>query len=169
MAESVDPPYRSGPSVADLHRHAALLPEEVRLEGWLGPTVFSSEARGERLATLVERNQAMWAHRLAGALVIGTIRETDGEPRVYAAYILEPGPGSVVLVDFHAPYRTRFVNSSIGQLGASLDELVKAWPKIAGADEAVAPVRARPCSSVPAGIDRRCRDQGSRHVLAGAA
>jgi hypothetical protein len=78
-------PYRSALDAAELQRLAAALPVEFRRQGALHPTVFSSEARVERLVTLAEFDFSLGQHRLARTLVIGTIRETDGEPRAYAA------------------------------------------------------------------------------------
>ena len=104
------------------------LPREVRLPGWTGPTVFSSEIGSGALARLASFAPSLERHALSGALVIGAVRETQGEPHAYAAFCVRQTSGEVWIVDTYPPYAARFVNSGLDRLLRSLRLLVSAWP-----------------------------------------
>jgi hypothetical protein len=104
------------------------LPREVRLPGWLGPTVFSSEIGSGSLEKLAGFAPALERHALSGALVVGSVRETQSEPHAYAAFCLRQPSGEVWIVDTGAPNAARFVNFGLDPFLRSLRLLVSAWP-----------------------------------------
>jgi hypothetical protein len=115
------------------------LPVEIRLAGWLGPSLFTSEVRDGRLVPLYEFDTELHEHTHARSMVIGTVREAEGfTPAAYAAFCVDPRTGIVVLVDLDAPFRVRFVNSGPEEFLASLAAFVAGWPRLARADEALA-------------------------------
>lgn len=73
------------------------IPAELRLEGWIGPTLFTSELTDGTL----KRN-------VGGEWVLGTIRETQGMSIALAEFVIRRG--QVVLLDGHAE---RHVNRSV--------------------------------------------------------
>ncbi|HEX5060134.1 MAG TPA: SUKH-4 family immunity protein [Kofleriaceae bacterium] len=132
------------------------LPQEVRLEGWVGPTMFTSEVRDGVVITLEELDRRFLGHEHARSLVIGTIRETEaaetddgpsGGPYrgavmsgangwAYAAFCIDPRTENIVLIDFDdVRPTTRFVNSSLALFLASLNAFLEAWPRLAGSDD----------------------------------
>jgi hypothetical protein len=112
------------------------LPSEIRLAGWQGPTLFSSEARDGQLVALATYSAPLREHAHAESLVVGTMRETQGPtPTAYAAFCVDPRTGDVVLVDLEAAYRVRFVNSGLEEFVASLAVFVSAWPRLAAAED----------------------------------
>jgi hypothetical protein len=63
------------------------LPAEIRLDGWLAATLFTSEIRGGELAVLAAFSNTLSQHEHAQSLVLGSMRETQGAPRTaYAAF-----------------------------------------------------------------------------------
>jgi hypothetical protein len=91
--------------------------EEIRLPGWPGPTLFSPEQPA------LERD----------ALLIGTIRETQGEPVAYAAFVIKEN-GEVWLYDRTGRAPDRYVNSSAETFLASLSRFVEEWPRLSTAE-----------------------------------
>lgn len=118
------------------------LPNEIPLKGWLGPTLFTSAVHDGELVTLATYSAALREHVEAESLVIGTVRESQGSTRAYAAFCANHSSGCIVLVDLNAPFRVRFVNSGLKELVASLIVFVSAWPALIDAeDPAVGSVR----------------------------
>lgn len=115
------------------------LPREIRLKGWLGPTLFTSEVCDREPVALAEFREPLTAHEHARSFVIGSVRETQGSTATaYAAFCVDPGTGNVVVVDLDPPYRTRFVNTGPETFAASLDAFAAAWPQLTASDEAAA-------------------------------
>ena len=92
------------------------LPPELRLPGWPGPTLFTPEPPS------MER----------GAVVIGTIRETQGEPTAYAAFVIRED-GQVWLYDRTGAGPDRYVNASLETFLACLTRFVEEWPALSTA------------------------------------
>lgn len=121
------------------------LPDELRLAGWEGPTLFTPEARDREPARLRAFGPVLETHAHVDSLVIGTVRETfDGSRAVYAVFCVQHGTGQVFLVDVAPPFVTRFVNTDVDAFIASLEAFVSAWPDYAAAaDDASAAALAR--------------------------
>jgi hypothetical protein len=116
------------------------VPLEVRLAGWVGPTLFTSEVREGDLATLDAFAPLPSKHNHAKSLVFGTVRETQGViASAYSAFCIDPATGGIVLVDLDPPYRTIIVNTGLVEFVASLRAFVDAWPTIASAHERTIP------------------------------
>ena len=110
------------------------IPSEVRLDGWPGPTVFSSNIVDGEAKTLATFDSRMAAHACATWLAIGAERETDGPlaGHAYCAFVMDPAGGSIAYVELDAQAHTRFVNSSLDQFFACTSVLVEAWPELDG-------------------------------------
>ncbi|HEX7896968.1 MAG TPA: SUKH-4 family immunity protein [Planctomycetota bacterium] len=91
--------------------------EELRLPGWPGPTLFTPEPPS------MER----------GAVVIGSIRETQGEPTAYAAFVVRED-GQVWLYDRTGRDPDRYVNASLEIFLAGLARFVELWPALSTAE-----------------------------------
>lgn len=115
----------------------AQLPPEIRLAGYAGPTLFTSEVHGGELRPLATFDVSLRRHAQAASPVIGTIRETQGAPIAYAAFCVEPGTGYVVIVDLDPPHVVRFVNRSVEQLVATLRAVADGWPRAADDETAL--------------------------------
>jgi len=126
----------TGPNWIDV---ANRLPADLRLSGWSGPTLFTSEVRDGRLVALGTFRDELRDHSNSLSLVIGTIRETQGPvATAYAAFCADPSTGRVVLVDLAPPNQVRFVNRGLEQFEASIAAFVSSWPRLAKADDATA-------------------------------
>jgi hypothetical protein len=113
------------------------LPSRVQPNGWLGPTLFTSEVHAGNVVTLEAFRPMLRGHDYAEALAIGSVRETQSDSHaVYAAFCADPSTGRIVLVDLDPPYRTGFVNSNIEAFVDSLVAFASAWPKITSSNEA---------------------------------
>lgn len=130
------------------------LPSEIRLAGWLRPTLFTPEAHDGQLVTLAAFDATLRAHEHAESLVVGTVRETQGATHTaYAAFCADPGTGNIFLVDLDAPYRVRFVNSGLEEFVACLATFVSAWARLGDSNEAALPAAIRELRSELAAID----------------
>jgi hypothetical protein len=87
------------------------VPAELRLEGWAGPTLFTSELAGGML----KRNAG-------GEWVLGTIRETQGSSIALADFVIRGA--QVVLVDSHTE---RNVNRSVAAFIRSIEAFHSAF------------------------------------------
>jgi hypothetical protein len=105
------------------------LPLEVRVPGWLGPTLFSSEIASDELLTASSFDPAFEEHAFAQALVIGSVREMQGPPSAYAAFCLRPTTGELWLVDVDDSRTARFVNRTLEQFLRSIPVFLKAWTR----------------------------------------
>lgn len=111
------------------------IPRELSLPGWLGPTLFSSELSGGQLTTVAARCGLLADDPVSTAQVVGSVRETMGQPTTHAVFCLLP-TGALWLVDLHAPFHQRHVNADLGAFLRSAALLVTRWPSIAAADDA---------------------------------
>ena len=122
-ASSVELPAAVAQAVAE-----GSFPAEIRLAGWSGPTLFTSEISGGRLPRL----SAFVAAAPDGddPIVLGTVRETElsaGEgPVRYAAFCLDPAGERVILVDFQTGER-KAVNSGVPQMIRCLALFEREW------------------------------------------
>lgn len=115
------------------------MPTEVRLTGWLGPTLFSSVVRDAQLETLASFRSELREHLQAQWLVIGAQCETQtAQPTAYAAFCADSETGRVVLIDLTPPFHARFVNSGLNEFMASVAAFVSRWPQYAASDTTVA-------------------------------
>jgi hypothetical protein len=118
VTDAVDEAFLRGLPIPDEARDALRrgVPRDVRLPGWLGPTVFSSGVVEGRL--LCDGDE----------IVLGAIRETQGvgEGRPYAEFRLRPD-GAVVLVDLDPDARVTPVSASLPRFWAGLDALLRHW------------------------------------------
>lgn len=89
------------------------VPAEVRLPGWVGPSLFTPALGAGRI------------DRLDGRFVLGHVREVDDPGEPHATFVLDAETGEVQLIDAEAE---RFVNGSLGQFLDSIDAFVAAWP-----------------------------------------
>lgn len=107
------------------------LPPELRLPGWLGPTLCSLELRDGALPTLSELSSGPPGSGSSGEdpLVLGTVRETqwqrDDDPPRYAAFCLLES-GEVKLFDL-ATGEWRHVNSGVSEWVRCLTFFAKEW------------------------------------------
>ena len=107
------------------------LPPRVQSDGWLGPTLFTAEARGVGAVTLGAFSPHLRGCRHAESLVIGSVREAHGTTDdVYAAFCVDPVAGQVFLVDLDRPDRACFVNTTVEAFVASLDAFASSWPRL---------------------------------------
>ena len=90
---------------------------ELRLPGWPGPTLFTPEPPS------MER----------GAVVIGSIRETQGEPTAYALFVVREN-GEIWLYDRVGREPDRYVNASLETFLASLTRFLEEWPRLSTAE-----------------------------------
>lgn len=104
------------------------VPREIRLEGYVGPTLFTSASHGGELVTLEAFHPAARTSRHAGWRVFGTQYETQFEPRAVVAFCLEPDEDSVACAVLHPPFRASFTNSSPLQFLDCLRAFAAAWP-----------------------------------------
>ena len=96
------------------------VPAELRLEGWAGPTLFTSGLAGG----VLKRNAS-------GEWVLGTIRETQGASIALAEFVIR-GP-QVVLVDGQAERR---VNRSVAAFISSIEAFHSAFAALPSGTEA---------------------------------
>jgi hypothetical protein len=68
-----------------------------------------------------------------GAVVIGSIRETQGEPIAYAAFVVRED-GQVWLYDRAGSAPDRYVNASLEVFLACLSRFVEEWPRLSTAE-----------------------------------
>jgi SUKH-4 immunity protein len=120
------------------------VPDDLRLPGWQGPTLFTSEIREGYLRGFSQLF-SLSEQPVPSGFVIGTIRETMGASpgEAYAVFTLT-GDGRVVLVDLVGDHVHRFVNSSLERFLDSLTLFLDAWPGVSlsdGAATAAAVVR----------------------------
>jgi hypothetical protein len=87
------------------------IPAELRLEGWVGPTLFTSELA-----------DGMLKRNAAGEWVFGTIRETQGSSIALADFVIREA--QVVLVDGHTE---RLVNRSVATFVRSIEAFHSAF------------------------------------------
>jgi hypothetical protein len=115
------------------------LPDDLRLPGWVGPTLFTS-AIGEGLLREFSDYFPARARTLERVFVLGTICETMGAPigAPYAAFILTAPDGRVELVDLAGDGTRRIVNSSLEQFLDSLTLLMSRWTAVSGSGAAAA-------------------------------
>jgi hypothetical protein len=123
------------------------LPTEVRLVGWVGPTLFTSELSAGGFARASDVRGDLAGHAFEGAYVLGSVRETAGAPTAYALFVLQPGTGQLWLLDLEEPRSTRFVNTDVDAFFQSVDRFVEGWRGLGGASgeehaERVAELRA---------------------------
>jgi hypothetical protein len=109
------------------------VPAELRLPEWLGPTLFHSEIGGGRLLSSTDPDAAI--PRDAPGYEIGTVREIQGFPTAYAAFVLRPRTGEVWLLDRDSPDGDRFVNRSLATFLASIEGFRVAWPRLVAEDD----------------------------------
>jgi hypothetical protein len=109
------------------------VPAEVRLPDWAGPTLFSSEIGGGRLLSTDHADAAVPRTPSAG-YEIGTVRETQGFPTAYGAFVLRPGTGEVWLVDKERPADDRLVNTSLAAFMTAIEAFRVAWPRLVDDD-----------------------------------
>jgi hypothetical protein len=88
------------------------VPRELRLAGWLGPTLFSSEISDGRMSE--ERE----------GYLLGSIRETSGAPQVYARFWLQRATGVVL---WESPRGPTVANSDVGSFTRSLNYFATGW------------------------------------------
>jgi hypothetical protein len=88
------------------------VPGELRLAGWLGPTLFSSEVSDGRLAE--EKD----------GYLLGSVRETSGAPQVHARFWLQRGTGTVL---WESPRGPTFANSDVGSFTWLLNYFAAEW------------------------------------------
>src|SRR5215510_915838 len=96
------------------------VPAELRLEGWAGPTLFTSELADGTL----KRNAA-------GEWLLGTIRETQGSSMALADFVIRGA--QVVLVD---GYTERRVNRSVAAFVDSIEAFHRAFAALPVGTEA---------------------------------
>lgn len=101
------------------------VPRDAVLEGWVGPTLFSSELASGNASTLAQRWPTLASHEHARSFVLGRIREQDSDLG-HAAFVLKPGVGSIFLVDLDGQV-SRFVNSDVSAFLACLEKFVAWW------------------------------------------
>lgn len=109
------------------------VPAEVRLPDWAGPTLFTSEIGGGRLLSTDHADAAVPRSPSAG-WEIGTVRETQGFPAIYGAFVLRPGTGEVWLLDKERPADDRLVNTSLGSFLTAIGAFRTAWPRLVDDD-----------------------------------
>lgn len=96
------------------------VPAELRLEGWAGPTLFTSELA-----------DGMLKRNAAGEWVLGTIRETQGSSIALADFVIRGA--QVVLVDGHTERR---VNRSVAAFVSSIEAFHSAFAALPVGTEA---------------------------------
>ncbi len=89
------------------------VPAELRLEGWVGPTLFTSELA-----------DGMLKRNTAGEWVLGTIRETQGSSIGVSLADFVIRGAQVVLVDGQTE---RLVNRSVARFVSSIEEFHSAF------------------------------------------
>ena len=102
------------------------VPIEIRLDGWLSPTLFTSELGYGRVRMLAALRRVA-DERDFDLAVIGTIRETQlASSDAYSAFCIAPG-GELRVIDLGSERRDTFVNSSVTTFRASLEAFVTWW------------------------------------------
>lgn len=113
------------------------IPDEVRLPGWQGPTLFTPEIRSGRIRVLSECFTDPRS-RAPDSYVVGSIRETSpGGPHapLYAYFVIAADEGAVLLVDVASPaVPVRFVNSMFADFLDSLELFLVAWAHVLRGD-----------------------------------
>ena len=83
------------------------------------------ELSGGSTGVVAQRWPALATHEHAHSMVLGLIRERDSDLE-HAAFVLEPGRGSVFLVDVDG-HMSRFVNSDLERFLRCLEAFVSWW------------------------------------------
>ena len=127
------------PESAKIALSSVGVPDELRLPGWVGPTLFTSEIRDGELRRLEDAFPSPGGAMSTGYL-LGTIRETIRGPseQAYAAFVIEEGQGRVYLVDLDDPRSARLTNSSLEHFLRSLELFYEAWPALTSDHEPAA-------------------------------
>jgi len=117
------------PAQLDHELRESGVPVQAMLAGWAGPTLFSSELGDGKLVPLGQRWPSHAGHALASHWVIASIRELESEETVvpHGAFVIEPGPGRLYLVDLGERGSVRFVNTSLAAFLRALVVFVAWW------------------------------------------
>jgi hypothetical protein len=129
------------------------IPRDVRLPGWLGPTLFSSEIGSGQLSKAASFAPAFEDHAFSKAFIIGSVREIQGPPSAYSVFCLQPRSGDLWLVDTGEPNMVRFVNSGLDEFLRSVRVFVDAWARAKSVPTADVPIVARHLHDELRGID----------------
>lgn len=113
------------PADADQVLREVGVPRDAVLDGWVGPTLFSSELVSGKATVVAQRWPTLASHEHARSFVLGRIREQDSDLE-HAAFVLKPAVGSIFLVDLDGRV-SRFVNTHVGAFLACMETFVAWW------------------------------------------
>lgn len=108
------------------------VPALLRLPQWPGPTLFSSELGEKRIVSTAEPDALVSRLGDHEGYIIGSVRDTMGEPKLHSVFVLRREVGDVFLLDVADASQDRFVNSSLETFVSAMEAFFMGFPHMTG-------------------------------------